>query len=184
MSIFIGNQDKFLTNSSVHSINIRSKHQLHRPIANLSCFQKGASYSGIRIFNNLPQSIRSLRNEKPQFKVAWKFFLYAYSFYSVDECFACTDDMYYWLIWLRKFWHCNNFICLVCFCMFLTSSTSYCLVTASGIYGMYTCMYVCITRPSTQVMGTRSQLPDTHFASGSDTNVCQIKQSWKQYVSY
>ena len=61
---------------SVHSINTRNKHHLHRPIANLSCFQKGASYSGIRIFNNLyvPQSITSFRNEKSQFKVALKFF--------------------------------------------------------------------------------------------------------------
>jgi len=91
MNFFIGNQDKFLTNSSVHSINTRNKHHLHRPIANLSCFQKGASYSGIRIFNNLPQSITSLTNEKPQSKVALKKFLCAHC---VDESFACTDDMY------------------------------------------------------------------------------------------
>jgi len=64
------NQDKFLTNSSVHSINTRNKHHQYRPIANLSCFQKGASSSGIRIFNNLPQSITRLSNEKPRFKVA------------------------------------------------------------------------------------------------------------------
>jgi len=87
---FIGNQDKFLTNSSV-----QYKHHLHRPTANLSCFQKGTSYSRIKIFNNLPQSITSLRNEKPQFNVALKNFLCAHSFYSVDEFFACTDDMYY-----------------------------------------------------------------------------------------
>ena len=98
MSFLIGNQDKFLTNSSVHSTNTRNKHHLHRPIANLSCFQKSASYSGIRIFNNLPQSITSLRNEKPQFKVAPKYFLYAHSFYSVNEFFACTDNVYYWLM--------------------------------------------------------------------------------------
>ena len=54
MSFLYGNQDKFLTNSSVCSINTKNKHHLHRPVANLSCFQKGASYSGIRIFNNLP----------------------------------------------------------------------------------------------------------------------------------
>ena len=78
MSFFIGNQDKFLTNLSRHSINTRNKHHLHRPIANLSCFQKGASYSGIRIFNKLPQYITRLRNEKPQFKVALKL------------CFICT----------------------------------------------------------------------------------------------
>jgi len=68
-------------------------HYLHRPIANLSCFQKGATYSGIRIFNNLLQNITSLRNEKPQFKVALKNILRAHSFYSVDEFFACTDDI-------------------------------------------------------------------------------------------
>jgi len=70
MSFFIGNQENFQTNSTVHSINTRNKHHLHRPIANLSCFQKGASYSGIRIFNSLPQSITSLKNEKTQFNVA------------------------------------------------------------------------------------------------------------------
>jgi len=72
MSFFIGNQENFQTNSTVHSINTRNKHHLHRPIANLSCFQKGASYSGIRIFNRLPRSITSLKNEKTQFKVALK----------------------------------------------------------------------------------------------------------------
>ena len=70
MSFFIGNQEKFQTNSSVHNINTRNKHHLHRPVANLSYFQKGASYSGIRIFNSLPRSITNLKNEKTQFKVA------------------------------------------------------------------------------------------------------------------
>jgi len=82
------------TNLSVHSINTTSKHNLHRPIAILSGFQKGASYSVIRIFNNLPQRITSLRNEKPQFKVALKMFLYAHCFYCVDEFSACTEEMY------------------------------------------------------------------------------------------
>jgi len=59
-------------NSSVHNINTRSKHHFHRPVANLSCFQKGASYSGIKIFNSLPRSITSLKNEKTQFRIALK----------------------------------------------------------------------------------------------------------------
>jgi hypothetical protein len=74
MSVFIGNQEKFQTNSSVHNINTRNKHHLHRLVANLSYFQKGASYSGNRIFNSLPQSITNLKNEKMQFKVALKSF--------------------------------------------------------------------------------------------------------------
>ena len=93
MSFFIGNQEKFLTNSSVHNINTRNTHHLHRPVANLSCFQKDASYSGIRIFNSLSRSITNLKNEQTQFKEALKKFLNAYSFYSVDEFFTCTDDM-------------------------------------------------------------------------------------------
>ena len=72
MSFFIENQEKFQTNSSVHNINTRNKHRFYRPVANLSCFQKGASYSGIRIFNSLPQSITNLKNEKTYFKVALK----------------------------------------------------------------------------------------------------------------
>jgi plasmid replication initiation protein len=74
MKCFIGNQEKFQTNPSVHCKNTRNKHPLHRPVANLSCFQKGASYSGIRTFNNIPPSIISLKNEKTQFKVALKSF--------------------------------------------------------------------------------------------------------------
>ena len=93
MGFFIGNQEKFQTNSSVHNINTRNKHHLHRPVANLSCFQKGASYSGIRIVNSLPRSITNFKNEKTQFKVALRKFLNAHSSYCVDEFFTCTDDM-------------------------------------------------------------------------------------------
>jgi len=72
MSFFIGNQEKFQTNSSVHNINTRNKYNFHRPVANLSCFQKGASYSGIRIFNSLPRNITNLKNGKTHFKIALK----------------------------------------------------------------------------------------------------------------
>jgi hypothetical protein len=134
MSFFIGTQEKFQTNSSVHNINTRNKHHLHRPVANLLCFQKGASYSGIRIFNSWPQIIINLKNEKTQLKVTLKKFLNTHSFYSVDEFFTCTDDMYYWLYDCKCILHCNIFIV----CMFMTGSTSYCLVTQ----GSMECIYV------------------------------------------
>jgi hypothetical protein len=93
MNFFVSNQENFQPNSSVHSINTRNKHHLHRLIASLSCFQKSAFYSGIRIFNSLPHSITDLKNEKTQFKVALKKYLNAHSFYSVDELLACMDDL-------------------------------------------------------------------------------------------
>ena len=96
MSFLIGNHDKFVTNSSVHSISTRNKHHLHRPIANLSCFQKGASCSGIRIFSNLLQSIKSVRNEKVQFKLVL-FFFYMQAPFTLWMIFffACADDTCY-----------------------------------------------------------------------------------------
>jgi hypothetical protein len=92
MNFFVNNQENFQTNSSVCSINTRYKHHLHRPIANLSRFQKSAFYSGIRSFNSLPCSLINLKNEKAQFKVALRRYLNAHSFYSVNEFFMCTDD--------------------------------------------------------------------------------------------
>jgi hypothetical protein len=70
MNFIVNNQEHFQTNSAVHSVNTKSKTQLHRPIANLSCFQKSAYYAGIKIFNSLPSSLSSLVNKKAQFKVA------------------------------------------------------------------------------------------------------------------
>jgi hypothetical protein len=90
---FVNNEENFQTNSSVHSFNTRNKHHLHRPIANLSCFQKSAFYSSIRIFNNLPYSVKNLKSEKAQFKVALRRYLNAHSFYSVDEFLMCTDEL-------------------------------------------------------------------------------------------
>ena len=130
----------------MHNISTRNKHHFHRPVANLSCFQKGASYCGIRIFNSLPRSITILKNEKTLFKVALKKFLNAHSFYTVDEFFTCTDDTYYWL------YDCLN----VSFTVILVFLYALCLwhvphpivLWFSRIYGMhmyiYVCMYVCM----------------------------------------
>ena len=106
----------FLTNSSVHSINTRNKHHLHRPIANLTCFQKGASYSGIRIFNNIPQSITGLRNEKLQFTVALKNF-YVHTPFTLWMNFlhvhtVCITDLHDFVNLYTVI-----ILCLVCFCM-------------------------------------------------------------------
>jgi hypothetical protein len=75
----------FQTNSAIHSVNTRNKKNLHRPIANLSCFQKSAYYAGIRIFNSLPPSLETILHKKEKFKVALKSYLNTHTFYSVDE---------------------------------------------------------------------------------------------------
>jgi hypothetical protein len=57
--------------------------------------QKGVNYSGIRIFNNLPQSIRGLSSDGINFKQALKKFLLLGSFYSLNEYYEWNmrDDL-------------------------------------------------------------------------------------------
>jgi len=69
MKFIINNQEIFFkTNSSIHNINTRNKHHLHRPNANLSYFQKRTYYAGIKIVNSLPPSVTILKNDKAKFK--------------------------------------------------------------------------------------------------------------------
>jgi hypothetical protein len=77
--------DLYSTNQEVRNINTRSNINLHLPVCNLTLFQKGAYFSGTKLYNHLPLRIKSLSNEIKLFKPALKGFLNTHSFYSVDE---------------------------------------------------------------------------------------------------
>jgi hypothetical protein len=115
MNFVVNNQERFQTNSAIHSVNTRNMDHLHRQTVNLSCFQKNAYYAGVKIFNNLPSNLRSAMNKKAQFKVALKRYLNTHSFYPVEEflTFKMTHN-----VWKRFFF-------------------SYCL-----LYGL--CIIICI----------------------------------------
>ena len=51
MNFIIINQEIFKTIQSIYNINTRNENHLQRPNDNLSCFQKGTFYAGIKIFN-------------------------------------------------------------------------------------------------------------------------------------
>jgi len=88
LSIFvIKNKLFFFTNCQIHSVRTRFKTNLHPPIANLTKFQKGVYYSGIKIFNNLPHNIKDLAYETKLFWNALKRFLLSNSFYNSEEYF-------------------------------------------------------------------------------------------------
>jgi hypothetical protein len=92
LNFIISNQEHFQANSAVHSVNTRNKNHRHRPIANPTGFQKSTYYSGIKIFNNLSYSLKSLMNEKARFKVALKRYLNTHSFYSVEKFVVSKTD--------------------------------------------------------------------------------------------
>jgi hypothetical protein len=83
----INNRDYFTVNSGIHNINTRTKSNLHQPISNLSTYQKGTYYSGIKVFNSLPTQMKDLSHNRNKFKTALKTFLYFHSFYTLDEYF-------------------------------------------------------------------------------------------------
>jgi hypothetical protein len=82
MLFTVDNQNNFQTNLNIHAINTGNKNQLHFPSASLSCLQKGVFYSGIRIFNSLPDNIRNLRNDKVQFKKELQKYLVTHSLFN------------------------------------------------------------------------------------------------------
>ena len=81
----VNNLDNFQTNSVVHRMNTRYKHQLHRPTVALSCMQNGVFYCSIKIFNSLPSSILKLKQKKPKFKAAFRQYLTAHHLYSLHQ---------------------------------------------------------------------------------------------------
>ena len=65
---------------------------LHLPAVHLTKVQKGIYYSGAKVFNSLPHSIKCLSYEIRRFKSTMKKFLLEGSFYTVQEYFDCSSS--------------------------------------------------------------------------------------------
>jgi len=83
----VKNNEEFISNSEVHSTNIRNKSDLYAPSIKLTKYQKAVYYSGIKIFNHLPQNIKSISWNVKKFKLVLKRFLPMGSHYTLDEYF-------------------------------------------------------------------------------------------------
>ena len=84
----VQNKTLFLKNTENYNLDTRQKNNLHLPQANLTIYQKGAYYSGIKIFNNLPLEIKNVADNQKKFKTTLKKFLYTYSFHTLEEYFS------------------------------------------------------------------------------------------------
>ena len=67
MKFLLQNQEKFTSNTEVHNINKGNKLKLHKPMSNLTLYQKGVYYMSIRIFNKLPDCIARVVENKRYF---------------------------------------------------------------------------------------------------------------------
>jgi len=75
----------FPANNENRNLDTRQRNNLYLPQANLTIYQKGVYYSGIKIFNNLPLEIKNAAANQKKFKIALKKILYIYSFYAMEE---------------------------------------------------------------------------------------------------
>ena len=67
MKFLLQNQEKFMSNIEVRNINMRNKLKLHKPISNLTLYQRGVYYMSIRIVNTLRDCIAKLVENKKSF---------------------------------------------------------------------------------------------------------------------
>jgi len=59
----VNNKHLFTKNLEVHNHDTRSASNFHLPISNLTRYQKGAHYMGIKTFNHFPTHIKGAANE-------------------------------------------------------------------------------------------------------------------------
>jgi hypothetical protein len=76
----VNNRDYFVSNSVYHNINTGRKYDLRLPQVYLAIYQKGAYYSGIKIFNSFPKPIKDISSKPEKFKIALKHYLLTHSF--------------------------------------------------------------------------------------------------------
>jgi len=65
----VQNKIFFLTKNENHHLYTRRRNNLYLPQANLTIYQKGAYYLGIKFFHNLPLEIRMLLVTKKNVKL-------------------------------------------------------------------------------------------------------------------
>ena len=83
----VNNKHLFTRNLEGHNHDTRSAKNFYLPVTNLTIYQKGAYYTGIKIFNYLPTDVKNVMNETQVLKKTLKRFLLDNSFYSIDEYF-------------------------------------------------------------------------------------------------
>jgi len=89
----VNNRNLFLDNEDLYSIKTRNSYNLHSPLCHLTKYQKGVHYARIRVFSQLPTSIKRVVNETKVFKKLLKKFLMDNSFYSIDEFFNFKEEV-------------------------------------------------------------------------------------------
>jgi len=76
-----------VVNSEVYHIDTKQHANFHQLSVNLTKYEKGVYYEGVKVLNKLPTFIKIKSDNPKKFKSVLQKFLYENSFYSLDEYF-------------------------------------------------------------------------------------------------
>jgi hypothetical protein len=88
----VNNKHLYTPNSEIHKYRTRYKNNLHLPIANLTRYTERPYFSAVKVYNHLPEYIKSLSLDQKRFKNTLKRFLCQHSFYSTQEYYDFKGD--------------------------------------------------------------------------------------------
>ena len=84
----VKNREMFPTNEEIQPFGTRQHHNLHQYMANLTKYQTGVYYMGIKLYNRLPAFLKHVSNNYNKFVPLLKKFLCENSFYSLKEFYS------------------------------------------------------------------------------------------------
>ena len=79
--------NQFMVNSEIYHIDTRQHANFQHISMNVTKYQKGEYYLGVKVFNMLPSDIKKESDNIEKFRLTVQKFLYENSFYSLDEYF-------------------------------------------------------------------------------------------------
>ena len=89
--VVVKNEMLFTLNNETHTYNTRNNNNLHLPLVHLPKFYKGPYITGIKVFNHLPQNLKTLVHNSRKCRYSLKRFLYQHSFYFMEEYYEYKD---------------------------------------------------------------------------------------------
>ena len=89
----VNNKHLFAFNNGIHKYNIRNNTNFHFPSVHFTKVCKGPFITGIRLYNHLPQIIKTLDHNSKKFKTSLKRFFHQHPFYSTEEYFEYIDEL-------------------------------------------------------------------------------------------
>jgi len=84
----VNDVDLFIAISENHNIHPRQSSSRPLPQANLTIYQQGVHFSGIKCFNTLPPEIIKITGNLNKLKQALKKFMNTQSFYTLEEFYS------------------------------------------------------------------------------------------------